>query len=72
MTNPCRLLPPQNGIRCTPIRNNGVNAYKYFNNDHLTIDQCLKRPCHLNEQCINVHPNTYLCICTNCSLSKKY
>lgn len=32
-----------------------------------SIDRCLINPCESNEQCVNVYPNNYLCICRNCS-----
>ena len=36
-----------------------------------SIDRCLIDPCEKNEQCVNVYPNNYLCICRNCSLGMK-
>jgi len=42
---------------------------------YLLIDRCLTKPCEKTQQCINIYPNNYLCICSNCSLSmnaKKY
>ncbi|CAF3260918.1 unnamed protein product [Rotaria sp. Silwood2] len=70
--NPCRSVSSRNRIRCIPIRNNDVNSYKYFDNDHSIIDRCLTKPCEINQQCINVHPNNYMCICVNCSLNNLY
>ncbi|CAF4879182.1 unnamed protein product [Rotaria sp. Silwood1] len=70
--DPCRSVPSKNGIQCIPIRNNDINSYRYFDNDHLTIDRCLTKPCEINQQCINVHPNNYICICLNCSLTNQY
>ncbi|CAF0927203.1 unnamed protein product [Rotaria sordida] len=70
--NPCRSVSSKNGIRCIPIRNNDVNSYKHIDNDYSTIDRCLIKPCEINQQCINVHPNNYICICLNCSLNNQY
>ena len=73
------------GTRCIPIRNNDANSYKCLCDDYLSssssasstsdcstssIDHCSMRPCSHDQQCINVYPNNYTCICSNCSLSR--
>jgi len=79
IANPCRsgIGTCRNGTRCIPIRNNDANSYKCLCNDHLSslntdclissIDRCSINPCDYSQQCINVYPNNYTCICKNCS-----
>ena len=75
----------RNGTRCIPMRNNDANSYKCLCDDNLssfssstlsnsdcsisTMDHCSLRPCEPDQQCINVYPNNYTCICSNCSSS---
>lgn len=72
MLNACQLTPFQNGIRCIPVITNGLKTYEYSNgSNYSAIDRCLARPCEQNQQCVNVYPSNYTCICLNCSLSMR-
>ena len=31
------------------------------------INRCLINPCEVNQQCTNIYPDNYLCLCSNCS-----
>ncbi|CAF0752008.1 unnamed protein product [Adineta ricciae] len=84
IANPCRsgIASCQNETRCMPIRNNDANSYKCVCDDYLSssntdcltssIDRCSTKPCTYDQQCINVYPNNYTCICSNCSSSYQY
>ncbi|CAF3324637.1 unnamed protein product [Rotaria sp. Silwood1] len=84
IANPCRsgIASCRNGTRCIPIRNNDANSYKCICDDHMSslntdcltssIDRCSLKPCDYDQQCINVYPNNYTCICKNCALDNQY
>ncbi len=65
------IISCPNGIQCLPIKTNEINSYKCLNNDYSSIDRCVTKPCEINQQCVNVYPNNYMCTCLNCSLSTK-
>ncbi|CAF3381609.1 unnamed protein product [Rotaria socialis] len=84
IANPCRsgIASCRSGTRCIPIRNNDANSYKCICDDHSSslntdclissIDRCSLKPCDYDQQCINVYPNNYTCICRNCSADNPY
>ncbi|CAF3750071.1 unnamed protein product [Adineta steineri] len=84
IANPCRsgIATCRNETRCIPIRNNDANSYKCICDDYLSstntdcltssIDRCSTKPCNYDQQCINIYPNNYTCICLNCSSDNPY
>lgn len=48
------------------LSNNGLTKFQSDCSLSL-IDRCSSKPCQINEQCINEYPNSFSCICLNCS-----
>ncbi|CAF3792017.1 unnamed protein product [Adineta steineri] len=84
VANPCRsdIATCRNETRYIPIRNNDANSYKSICDAYLSstntdclissIDRCATKSCYYDQQCINVYPDNYTCVCLNCSSDNPY